>query len=48
MGIEQDRIIAGPAKREDEVADRAVRPKSLADYVGQATVKTQMDIFIQA
>jgi len=48
MGIEQDRIIAGPAKREDEVVDRAVRPKTLADYVGQATVKTQMDIFIQA
>src|ERR1700720_1880651 len=48
MGIEQDRIIAGPAKREDEVVDRAVRPKSLADYVGQSTVKTQMDIFIQA
>ncbi len=48
MGIEQDRIISGPAKREDEVADRAVRPKTLADYVGQSGVKTQMDIFIQA
>src|SRR4249919_203714 len=48
MGIEQDRVIAGPAKREDEVLDRAVRPKSLAEYVGQSTVKTQMDIFIQA
>src|ERR1700678_180879 len=48
MGIEQDRIVAGPAKREDEVVDRAVRPKSLADYVGQSNVKTQMDIFIQA
>src|SRR6202162_4101617 len=48
MGIEQDRVIAGPAKREDEAVDRAVRPKSLADYVGQTTVKTQMDIFIQA
>jgi holliday junction DNA helicase RuvB len=48
MGIEQDRIVAGPAKREDEAADRAVRPKSLAEYVGQATVKTQMEIFIQA
>src|ERR1700704_5210058 len=48
MGIEQDRIIAGPVKREDEVVDRAVRPKCLADYVGQSTVKTQMDIFIQA
>src|SRR6202163_3079769 len=48
MGIEQDRIIAGPAKREDEVVDRAVRPKSLADYVGQAQVKTQLEIFITA
>jgi Holliday junction DNA helicase RuvB len=48
MGIEQDRIIASPAKREDEVVDRAVRPKTLADYVGQPNVKTQMDIFIQA
>src|SRR3984885_8095327 len=48
MGIEQDRIVAGPVKREDEVVDRAVRPKSLADYVGQSSVKIQMDIFIQA
>src|ERR1700748_2795914 len=48
MGIEQDRIIASPARREDEVLDRAVRTKSLAEYVGQSTVKTQMDIFIQA
>src|SRR5271169_673882 len=48
MGIEQDRVVAGPAKREDEAVDRAVRPKSLAEYVGQATVKTQMEIFIQA
>ena len=48
MGIEQDRIIAGTAGRDDEVVDRAVRPKTLADYVGQPNVKTQMDIFIQA
>src|SRR5471030_3509533 len=48
MGIEQDRVIAGPAKREDEVVDRAVRPKSLAEYVGQDSVKNQMEIFIQA
>src|SRR6202795_1096761 len=48
MGIEQDRIIAGAGGRDDEVVDRAVRPKSLADYVGQPNVKTQMDIFIQA
>jgi Holliday junction DNA helicase RuvB len=30
------------------VVDRAVRPKSLADYIGQSAVKMQMEIFIQA
>src|ERR1700686_5246703 len=48
MGIEQDRIIAGTGGRDDEMVDRAVRPKTLADYVGQPNVKMQMDIFIQA
>jgi Holliday junction DNA helicase RuvB len=48
MGIEPDRVIAATSGRDDEVIDRAVRPKSLADYVGQASVKTQMDIFIRA
>src|SRR5271156_2043471 len=48
MSIEQDRIIAGTSRRDDEVIDRAVRPKCLADYVGQPNVKTQMDIFIRA
>ncbi len=48
MGIEPDRIIAGTGGRDDDVVDRAVRPRTLADYVGQPNVKTQMDIFIQA
>src|ERR1017187_1033180 len=48
MSIEQDRIIASTSGRDDEVLDRAVRPKTLADYVGQPKVKTQMEIFIQA
>jgi holliday junction DNA helicase RuvB len=48
MGIEQDRIIASTGGRDDEMVDRAVRPKTLADYIGQPNVKTQMDIFIQA
>ena len=48
MGIEPDRVNAATGGRDDEVIDRAVRPKSLADYVGQASVKTQMDIFIRA
>ena len=48
MSIEKDRIIAGTGGRDDEVADRAVRPKSLSDYIGQPNVKNQMEIFIQA
>src|SRR6202789_1203051 len=48
MSIEQDRVIASTSRRDDEVIDRAVRPKTLADYIGQPNVKTQMDIFIQA
>ncbi len=48
MSIEQDRIIAGTGRRDEEVVDRAVRPKTLADYVGQPNAKIQMEIFIQA
>lgn len=48
MGIEQDRIIAGGVGREEEVADRAVRPKTLQDYIGQSSAKAQMQIYIQA
>ncbi len=46
--IEPDRIVAAGAQGDEEVFDRAVRPKRLADYVGQQSVKTQMEIFIQA
>jgi len=45
---EQDRIISAGTQGEDETYDRAVRPKKLADYVGQAAVRTQMEIFITA
>jgi holliday junction DNA helicase RuvB len=46
--IEQDRIVSAGTQGEDTALDRAVRPKKLADYVGQTAVKTQMEIFIQA
>ena len=35
MPIEQDRVISAATQRDEEVYDRAVRPKTLADYVGQ-------------
>ena len=46
--IEQDRVISAGPLRDEEAYDRAVRPKTLAEYVGQAPMKAQMEIFIQA
>jgi Holliday junction DNA helicase RuvB len=43
-----DRIVS-PAADQDEVAlDRAIRPRSLGEYVGQPAVREQMEIFIGA
>ena len=46
--IEADRLIAPKESREDELIDRAIRPKQLADYQGQDHVRSQMEIFIEA
>ena len=45
---EIERVIAPGKQGDEEAFDRSVRPKRLVDYVGQAAVKTQMEIFIQA
>jgi Holliday junction DNA helicase RuvB len=46
--IEADRLIQASADPEDEIIDRAIRPKMLSDYTGQDHVCEQMEIFIQA
>tara|TARA_R110001592_G_scaffold1001_2_gene5894 strand:- start:5854 stop:6879 length:1026 start_codon:yes stop_codon:yes gene_type:complete len=50
--IEADRLIAPQVKSigssNEDWQDRAIRPKTLKDYVGQPAVKEQMDIFIEA
>ncbi|MEJ2529092.1 MAG: Holliday junction branch migration DNA helicase RuvB [Gammaproteobacteria bacterium] len=43
-----DPIIVPEASSDETAIDRAIRPRSLQDYVGQPTVKDQMEIFIQA
>ena len=49
MAIEHDRLIsASPATPSEEVVERALRPRQLADYVGQPKVKEQLEIFISA
>tara|TARA_R110002110_G_scaffold415847_1_gene657747 strand:- start:6683 stop:7735 length:1053 start_codon:yes stop_codon:yes gene_type:complete len=47
--IETDRLIAPQAEsRGEELIDRAIRPRTLDEYVGQKVVREQMAIFLQA
>ncbi len=47
--IETDRLIAPQARGDrEELLDRAIRPKSLEEYIGQPVVRDQMTIFLQA
>jgi Holliday junction DNA helicase RuvB len=51
--IEQDSfgerlIAAAPANRQEEALERALRPKRLAEYVGQEKIREQLSIFIEA
>jgi holliday junction DNA helicase RuvB len=46
--LESDRLITQSALPNEEAIDRAIRPTTLDDYVGQASVKEQMRIFIDA
>jgi Holliday junction DNA helicase RuvB len=46
--IEADRVTTAEATREDEDFARSVRPRRLAEYIGQPGVKQQMNIFIEA
>ena len=46
--IEEDRLISPQEQSREDQIDRAIRPKCLADYIGQPVVKEQMEIFISA
>ncbi|MCQ4264883.1 Holliday junction branch migration DNA helicase RuvB [Stutzerimonas stutzeri] len=46
--IEADRIVTAGTRDRDEQLDRAIRPLTLADYIGQPVVREQMDLFIRA
>jgi Holliday junction DNA helicase RuvB len=47
--IEPERIVAaGPASPNEEVIERALRPTTLAEYVGQVKVREQFEIFVTA
>jgi Holliday junction DNA helicase RuvB len=46
--LEAERVISGVAGSEDEAAERAIRPGRLDEYIGQAAVKAQLEIFVTA
>ena len=46
--IESDRLISGQSGPGEDNQDRAIRPNTLREYVGQPTVSEQMEIFVGA
>lgn len=46
--LQVGRLITPSSQPQEDSQDRAIRPKRLADYVGQPQVKEQMEIFIRA
>ncbi|MCU7799036.1 MAG: Holliday junction branch migration DNA helicase RuvB [gamma proteobacterium symbiont of Lucinoma myriamae] len=46
--LESERIISAIETQNEDQVDRAIRPKTLKDYVGQPAVCEQMEIFIPA
>jgi Holliday junction DNA helicase RuvB len=45
---EGERLVSAEPVSEDVVLDRAIRPRRLAEYVGQAAVREQLEIFVSA
>ena len=46
--LESDRLISTQTTVSEEAIDRAIRPLSLSEYIGQEAVSSQMQIFIDA
>ncbi|MEM7081952.1 MAG: Holliday junction branch migration DNA helicase RuvB [Pseudomonadota bacterium] len=46
--IEQDRLVSGVPEEGEQSIERAIRPRTLEEYVGQRRVKRQMRVFIEA
>lgn len=46
--IEHDRLVTGSQSPDERIFDRAIRPKTLNEFIGQDNVREQMQIFIEA
>ncbi|GAB4464806.1 MAG: Holliday junction branch migration DNA helicase RuvB [Burkholderiaceae bacterium] len=49
MSMLEDRVVAAtPSSPNEEAVERALRPQRLAEYVGQAKIREQLEIFVSA
>jgi len=49
MPVETERLIsAAPTSPQEEAFERALRPKSLSEYIGQEKIRAQLSIFVEA
>ena len=46
--VNDERLVSAAGGGDDALVDRAIRPRSFSEYVGQEQVKSQMGIFIEA
>ena len=46
--MEDDRIVAADATREDDAVEASIRPRRLDEYLGQQPVREQLGIYIEA
>ena len=45
---EGERLVGAAPSNPEELIDRAIRPRAMAEYIGQEQVKSQLSIFIDA
>ena len=46
--VTEERLVSAAGRGDEEVADKAIRPRAFSEYIGQEQVKNQMGIFIEA
>jgi len=46
--VSPERMVSPEPRQEEEAVERAIRPRRLQEYVGQAHVKQQLDVFVSA
>ncbi len=46
--LDDERLVSAAGRGDEAQVDKAIRPRSFAEYVGQEQVKSQMGIFIEA